>query len=367
MGLGPTRWMLPLPSACCLIPMRDLASLRLGKFFFLHANHHSLVSSGGCISNFDESFQVNSDAPTRVLPSFSSALTPYSQRLFWERHDHFLTPFASTRSYPTTPEYYPIVQNQANGRYDAQGPASSISTYHLPSAPSLLGRHPVTHLSSSPPVGFYNYLGGSPIGDECGLLDTQSHTGYYYNAVAGQRQPLANVSTAHCHDSSINNYTACTCNVPNQTQFQDPQTLLTGFNICSNHDTVFGESVHVGHAIQPYEHIPGPDVNGEHTSGSHTLFEESPATQSMQAPPAIATQAPVPIQCTALGCSATFKREPDRLRHEAAVHGINQLLQLYLCPVNGCSKSQGGGYTRKDKLTEHLWKKHGNLGHAKRV
>jgi hypothetical protein len=34
MGLGPTRWMLHLPSACCLIPMRDLVALRLGKFFF---------------------------------------------------------------------------------------------------------------------------------------------------------------------------------------------------------------------------------------------------------------------------------------------------------------------------------------------
>jgi hypothetical protein len=30
--------MLHLPSACCLIPMRDLVALRLGKFFFLHAN-----------------------------------------------------------------------------------------------------------------------------------------------------------------------------------------------------------------------------------------------------------------------------------------------------------------------------------------
>jgi len=61
----------------------------------------------------------------------------------------------------------------------------------------------------------------------------------------------------------------------------------------------------------------------------------------------------------------TFKRDSDRIRHEAAIHGINQ--GLYLCPVNGCSKSQGIGYTRKDKLTEHLWKKHGNLGFVKRT
>jgi hypothetical protein len=279
-----------------------------------------------------------------------------------------LSLWVSTRSYPTTPEYFPIGQNQANVLYDAQGPVSSTSTYHLPSASSLVGSPPVIHLSPSPPVGFYNYSGGSPTGDECGLLDIQSHPGYYYNTVAGQRQSLANVSTAHCHDSSINNDTAFTCTVPNRTKVQGPQTLLTGFGIYSNPDTDFGESAPVGHAIQRYEHIPGPDANGEHTSDSYTPFGGwSPATQSMQAPPAIATQAPVPIQCTALSCSAIFKREPDRLRHEAAVHGINQLLQLYLCPVNGCPKSQGSGYTRKDKLTEHLWKKHGNLGYVKRV
>jgi hypothetical protein len=35
-GLGSTRWILHLPSACCLIPMRDLVALRLGKFFFFN-------------------------------------------------------------------------------------------------------------------------------------------------------------------------------------------------------------------------------------------------------------------------------------------------------------------------------------------
>jgi hypothetical protein len=33
MRLGPTRWMLHLPSACCLFPMRALVALRLGKVF----------------------------------------------------------------------------------------------------------------------------------------------------------------------------------------------------------------------------------------------------------------------------------------------------------------------------------------------
>jgi hypothetical protein len=73
----------------------------------------------------------------------------------------------------------------------------------------------------------------------------------------------------------------------------------------------------------------------------------------------------IPIPCHQFGCFATFKRDPDRIRHEAAVHGINKA--TYLCHVVGCNKSQGVGYTRKDKLTEHLWQKHGNLGYVKRT
>ena len=73
----------------------------------------------------------------------------------------------------------------------------------------------------------------------------------------------------------------------------------------------------------------------------------------------------IPIPCHQFGCFATFKRDPDRIRHEAAVHGINKA--TYLCHVVGYNKSQGVGYTRKDKLTEHLWKKHGNLGYVKRT
>jgi len=73
----------------------------------------------------------------------------------------------------------------------------------------------------------------------------------------------------------------------------------------------------------------------------------------------------IPVPCHQFGCFATFKRDPDRIRHEAAVHGINKA--TYLCHVVGCNKSQGVGYTRKDKLTEHLWKKHGNLGFVKRT
>ncbi|KAH6714961.1 hypothetical protein BKA61DRAFT_721523 [Leptodontidium sp. MPI-SDFR-AT-0119] len=68
-------------------------------------------------------------------------------------------------------------------------------------------------------------------------------------------------------------------------------------------------------------------------------------------------------QCNFLGCVRTFKRPSDRKRHEDSVH-LN-VPGTYLCHVPGCPKSQGKGYKRADKVTEHLWKKHANLGYIK--
>lgn len=86
--------------------------------------------------------------------------------------------------------------------------------------------------------------------------------------------------------------------------------------------------------------------------------------------PAAASGPAGPIQpritCT-LGCSISFKRDSDRIRHEHSVHRLNQALGMHLCSVPGCPKGRGVGYTRKDKLTEHMWKKHANLGYAKKV
>jgi hypothetical protein len=67
--------------------------------------------------------------------------------------------------------------------------------------------------------------------------------------------------------------------------------------------------------------------------------------------------------CTHPGCNRTFKRRSDCIRHNTTVHGANQ--GLHLCPIAGCVKSQGAGYCRPDKVTEHLWKKHADLGYTK--
>jgi hypothetical protein len=87
--------------------------------------------------------------------------------------------------------------------------------------------------------------------------------------------------------------------------------------------------------------------------------------QSLAPVPALAatnTGGTIPrFQCTI--CPRAFKRDFERTRHEASVHGINR--RLHLCPEPGCPKSHGNGFSRPDKLTEHLWKKHANMGYSK--
>lgn len=109
-------------------------------------------------------------------------------------------------------------------------------------------------------------------------------------------------------------------------------------------------------SLNPNQWQLGDQIHGQNTPASDFIGNLNP--QSL-------LDSDIPILCHQFGCFATFKRDPDRIRHEAAVHGINKA--TYLCHVVGCNKSQGVGYTRKDKLTEHLWKKHGNLGFVKRT
>jgi hypothetical protein len=90
--------------------------------------------------------------------------------------------------------------------------------------------------------------------------------------------------------------------------------------------------------------------------------------QTLPNPPPAPTLPPQQAASSRISCSfcmQTFARDPDRIRHENSKH-LN-LPGQFLCPIVGCPKSQGEGYRRKDKLTEHLWKKHAALGYVKRV
>ncbi|PVH67869.1 hypothetical protein DL98DRAFT_542830 [Cadophora sp. DSE1049] len=62
--------------------------------------------------------------------------------------------------------------------------------------------------------------------------------------------------------------------------------------------------------------------------------------------------------CNILGCPSTFTRKADRDRHVQSWHNR---ATLHLCPVHECEKSAGKPYSRKDKLLEHMRKKHAGV------
>ncbi|RDW69222.1 hypothetical protein BP6252_08242 [Coleophoma cylindrospora] len=72
------------------------------------------------------------------------------------------------------------------------------------------------------------------------------------------------------------------------------------------------------------------------------------------------------ISCSIFPCTKTFTRDADRIRHEttASIHNRNR---DHLCAIPGCRKGQDGGFSRADKLKEHMWKKHADLGYAKKA
>jgi len=111
----------------------------------------------------------------------------------------------------------------------------------------------------------------------------------------------------------------------------------------------------------PYPSFPD-DMNGMMPGLPADMI--SPATDmSAFASPTMASAPNSRISCTI--CTSTFKRDADRIRHENSVH--NNGYRAHLCPVIGCAKSQGRGFSRADKVTEHCWKQHGNLGYSKRA
>lgn len=76
---------------------------------------------------------------------------------------------------------------------------------------------------------------------------------------------------------------------------------------------------------------------------------------------------PSEIPCTYPGCTSTFTREPDRIRHESSIHktevGYTCLLHTCAvsCPDDCTDKHHNSPYqnARPDKMKEHLEKAHG--------
>jgi hypothetical protein len=133
----------------------------------------------------------------------------------------------------------------------------------------------------------------------------------------------------------------------------------TSHNMPSLEILTIGGNISESESFIPFDNHPSagnlPGIN--FTPGPITA---PPAPTSFQqavinGPPVMMTYQRT--HCTQPGCTQTVSRRTDLPRHLSSVHGINQ--RRHLCPHATCPKSHGAGYSRSDKLNEHLWKSHG--------
>ena len=122
-------------------------------------------------------------------------------------------------------------------------------------------------------------------------------------------------------------------------------------------------SSNIGSLVQ--QGVPAFNDNSSQNTNQHSVIGQT----AVPIQPPFVPNAPQSAKpCGYPGCTRTFTREFERTRHRQ-IHAINP--RLFHCPIDGCPKhvSRAGskGYKRPDKVTEHLWKKHADLGYVKRV
>jgi hypothetical protein len=211
--------------------------------------------------------------------------------------------------------------------------------------------------------------GGSAAFDSS--VDWAAHTLLWGNVNTFQNQ---SVPDAVLDNEVIPNYDAFGAPPGRQDLFPDTNILspplsgypssvpISGFNILDAESIDFFSGYASNNSISNGFHAVDVETQGS------AAFEHVPlGMQALPQAPASSTGALIAaipaFQCHI--CPQSFCRSSDLTRQHSSIH--HAVPGLFLCPVQGCVKSQGAGYRRRDKLTEHLWKKHGNLGFAKRV
>lgn len=111
----------------------------------------------------------------------------------------------------------------------------------------------------------------------------------------------------------------------------------------------------------------GSDHNLDLESYSNVLLDPYvnfiTTPQDELAPVAQQGQAPR-FSCSQPGCSKTFSRKDSLRRHEKGrAHCL--VWGLHMCHISGCRMSRGKGFSRHDKVIEHLYMQHADLGYTK--
>ncbi|KAH7327062.1 hypothetical protein BKA65DRAFT_480782 [Rhexocercosporidium sp. MPI-PUGE-AT-0058] len=111
-----------------------------------------------------------------------------------------------------------------------------------------------------------------------------------------------------------------------------------------------------------------PSVSGGYLSGSSIAEYATPLAAMPTLSPVCDIALPSTFHihemkeyaCPYLTCLRSFTRPCDLLRH-SQIHTATK----YHCLLPGCPAAGEGGYWGRAKLTEHLWKRHGDLGFCK--
>ena len=169
--------------------------------------------------------------------------------------------------------------------------------------------------------------------------------GYYYpDVLAGENiligQPWPTVFTSDFNIGVFPNLSRSV--IAQQASLGLPSTLQQLFPLWGE-DNITGGQPWPAALVSDFDISAFPDLNRS------VVIQQAP----LGLPPA--PQQPTPsrsFSCAQVGCTKSFKRDSDRTRHQNTVHSARR--GLYLCLIPGCPKSHGRGFSRGDKVTEHL-------------
>jgi hypothetical protein len=242
-------------------------------------------------------------------------------------------------SFPLAGGYY--------GQHHVDNPSTDVQQTYL----CVVGQSNNSDAVEDLNTGYYNGAGcidnsaAMPIfarqtallGPQAMSPEVNSHTGPLFTSSSfpgdpiqvyhGVQAPAYNMQTGPV----MNNYTSFSDHNEAYRSMQAPANNMQTGNLLNNY-TSFSD------LNQAYSSMP----NAAYNMQTEPLMNRYPpfgsqAYPGMQAPP-VPGRSQIPIPCTHNGCFRTFRRDQDRIRHEATVHHINQM--LHLCHVPGCSKAR---------------------------